>query len=66
MTKTTDRQDRIIDIASGRAFSGSSQWGYRAQVDAEGYVTVWDDIAGHYTPCHSLTARQIAYVRRTA
>lgn len=39
---------------------------YRARVDADGTVRVWDSVAGHYTTCHSLTARQIASARRRA
>ena len=55
---------RSITVASGRAFRASSQWGYTAQIDQDGYVTIYDDVAGHYTTCHALTARQIAYIRR--
>lgn len=58
--------ERIVTVASGRAFSGSSQWGYRAKVDADGTVRVYDDVAGHYTTVHSLTPRQIARVRKLA
>lgn len=57
---------REATVATGRAFSGSSQWGYRARVDPDGTVRVWDSVAGHWTLCHALTPRQIAYVRRTA
>lgn len=54
-----------VTIRSGRAFSGSAQWGYRAWVDGAD-VRVWDDVAGYWTLCHSLSPRQIAYVRRVA
>ncbi len=37
---------------------------YRAQVDTDGTVRVWDSVAGHYTRCHSLTATQIASAQR--
>lgn len=37
---------------------------YRAQVDTDGAVRVWDSIAGHYTRCHSLTPAQIASAQR--
>jgi len=66
-THTTETQTtRYADVASGRAFTGTSQWGYRASVDAAGTVRVYDDIAGHYTTCHALTSRQEAHVRRIA
>lgn len=57
---------RYATVASGRAFTGSSQWGYRARVDADGSVRVWDDVAGYWTLCHALSRAQVAYVRRTA
>lgn len=58
--------DIIVRVGSGRAFTGSAQWGYTACVDGDGAVTVWDSIAGHYTPLHALTARQLARVRAEA
>lgn len=36
----------------------------RATADADGTVRVYDSVAGYYTTCHSLTARQCSYVRR--
>lgn len=35
---------------------------YSARVDADGYVTVWDSIAGHYTTWHSLTPAQERWI----
>jgi len=61
-----DRFDRHITIATGRAFAGSSQWGYRACVDPDGTVRVYDDVAGYYTTCHSLTNAQQRYIRARA
>ena len=58
--------DRIVNVASGRAFLGTAQWGYRALVEPDGSVLVWDPIASYYTRCHSLTPRQVARVRRLA
>mgnify|MGYP001609524422 CR=1 FL=1 len=55
-----------ITVASGRAWSQTAERGYRALVDADGYVSVYDDVAGHYTIHHALTPRQMAYVRRMA
>jgi hypothetical protein len=57
---------RDVRVQTGRAFGGSAQWGYRARVDKDGQVSVYDDVAGHYTIHHALTQGQIAYVRRCA
>ena len=43
-------------------------WGRKCKAicDIHGNVSVWDDIAGHYTRCHPLTAGQIRYVQSHA
>lgn len=52
---------------SGHAFSNDGKnAGYRAIVDSDGTIRVWDSVAGHYTMCHSLTQRQIANIRAKA
>jgi hypothetical protein len=38
----------------------------RVRVSEHGDVTVWDDVAGHYTRLHSLSARTCARIRRLA
>ncbi len=53
-----------LTVRTGRAFGGDSSTGYRARVEANGTVAVYDSVAGHYTTCHALTAAQIRYVRR--
>ena len=56
---------QYITVRSGRAFSDDVvSCGYRARVEADGTVSVYDRLAGHYTTCHALTAAQIRYVRR--
>jgi hypothetical protein len=56
---------KYITVRSGRAFSDDVvSCGYRASVDADGTVRVYDDLAGHYTTVHALTAAQIRYIRR--
>jgi len=44
-----------------------ASWGarkVRACCDSYGRcVYLWDDVAGHYTVCHSITAAQTRYVR---
>jgi hypothetical protein len=41
-----------------RAWGGS----YPAIAHHDGSVLVWDDVAGHFTKCHSLTPAQERYV----
>lgn len=54
----------IVTVRSGRAFADDPQWGYRATVDRDGDVLVLDEVAGHFTNCHSLSKRQRNYIRR--
>lgn len=43
------------------------QWGDMVAAYYEGgRAYVWDSVAGHYTTCHHLTARQVARVRKMA
>lgn len=49
--------------------SDGRRWSYtlRCQVEmSDGTVRVWDDVAGYYTTCHSLTPEQVATARRMA
>jgi hypothetical protein len=39
-------------------------WGQMVPAIYDGAVRVWDSVAGAYTVCHSLTARQVARVIR--
>lgn len=55
---------KYITVTTGRGINGAV--GYRAEVHPDGDVLVWDDIAGHYTRCHSLTPAQQAYCRAHA
>ena len=58
---------QYLTVRSGRAFSCDAPGtGYRASVDADGTVRVYDAAANYYTTCHALTAAQIRYVRRAA
>lgn len=36
---------------------------YRAIVDTDGTVRVWDSVAGYYTRCHALTPGQVRSAR---
>jgi hypothetical protein len=56
---------KYLTVRTGRAFSDDVvSCGYRARVEADGTVAVYDSVAGHYTTRHALTAAQIRYVRR--
>jgi len=57
-----------------KAFSGEGVREHRVCVEADtvdgnnvtrGKVLVWDDVAGHYTSCHSLSESAIKRIRRT-
>ena len=48
-----------------RAFQGILET-VRCSVEADGTVRVYDDVAGHYTRCHSLSARDLGRVRAAA
>lgn len=53
-----------VTVRSGRAFTGSAQWGYVARMTSDGDIAVYDRTAGHYTRCHALTPAQIRYIDR--
>lgn len=38
-----------------RFFSGHPIQTRKVSVDSNGTIRVWDEVAGHYTTCHSLT-----------
>ncbi len=50
----------------GRVFSGHGIETTDVRVDNCGNVRAWDDIAGHWTTCHSITARNQRAIRRAA
>lgn len=49
-----------------KAFSGGRIAAHRCIVDADGTVRVYDDAAGYYTTCHSMSERTQARVRKLA
>ena len=55
---------KYLTVRTGRAFSCDASTGYRARVEADGTVAVYDRLAGNYTTCHALTAAQIRHIRR--
>jgi hypothetical protein len=48
-----------------RAFGGRLEQ-IRVMVDPTGTVRVYDDVAGHYTTCHSLSTRDLSRARKAA
>ncbi len=60
---TTTHTDTNVTIRA-RAFAGRLET-IKAQLDGES-VSVYDDVAGHYTTCHSLSARDIGRIRAAA
>lgn len=54
------------EATSGYEINGQWRWILECSVDPDGTVCVRDEIANHYTRCHSLTESQIAEVRRLA
>lgn len=72
LTNITDA-DRFITIRC-KSFTGEGVRTHRIMVDADrvegrdvtrGTVRVWDDVAGHFTTCHSLSDATIRRIRNT-
>lgn len=55
-------------VARFRAFSGEPVREHKVVVEQDGTVRVYDDVAGHYTTCHSIAPSTLgklrAYARR--
>lgn len=64
MTTQTQTQTIALTIRC-RAFGG--QLGtHRVELRPDGDVAVYDRLAGYYTTCHSLSARDLGRIRRAA
>lgn len=61
----TPSKDTIIRMTC-KPFSAYGRGEYRLLVQPDGAVLVFDDIAGHYTACHSLPQTSISAARRKA
>lgn len=47
--------DGTVDITLRvAAFAGEGERKNKIRVDIDGNIRVWDDVAGHYTVCHSI------------
>ena len=65
--------ERFLTIRC-KAFSGEGARGHRIMVEADrvdgqdverGAIRVWDDVAGHFTSLHTLSARTQSRIRST-
>lgn len=60
----TSRTNAANEITiRAKAFTGQGVQTHRVQIE-DGTVRVWDSVAGHFTTCHSLTARTQARIAK--
>ena len=52
--------------ATAKFFAGFPRQTLPVMVEDDGTVRVYDSVAGHYTSCHSLSAKAIRRIRRIA
>lgn len=73
MTSNIITADRYLTVRC-RAFAGEGVRTHRVYVERDtveghevtrGNILVWDDVAGHFAPSHSLGDRTIQRIRRT-
>jgi hypothetical protein len=65
-TEPTETMKATIEItARAKAFSSEGIRNHRFQIDGE-TVRVWDEVAGYFTTCHSLSKSAIRRIRRMA
>ena len=53
---TTNQATTTEITARAKAFTGQPIREHSFRVEENGTVRVWDDVASHYTTCHSLSA----------
>ena len=58
--------EKKIMTVRAKSFSGFGVQTVRCQVDQDGTVRVYDDVAGHYTACHILSASAQRRIRKLA
>ena len=59
------KTNRTIE-AKVKAFTGQGVRTHSLSVSHDGTVRVWDDVAGHYTTCHCMSAVTQTYIRHLA
>ncbi|HPZ83878.1 MAG TPA: hypothetical protein PL064_10605 [Thermogutta sp.] len=65
-TAETNTTNDVIITARAKAFAGQGVRNHKVLVEPSGSVRVWDDVAGHYTTCHSLSASAERRLRKLA
>ncbi len=65
MNTIVSPSDTIVTLRT-RAFSHEGLRTNRLRVELDGTVTVWDEVAGYYTICNSLTPSAIRRARKLA
>lgn len=71
MSVKTDSVTRFADDAiqmefRGKVFTGGGIETVDVRVDDEGTIRVWDEIAQHWTLCHSISVRNQRQIRNAA
>lgn len=65
--KQNMKNTTTIEIeANVKAFTGQGRRRHKLSISPEGTVRVWDDVAGHYTTCHSMSAATQSRIRKLA
>lgn len=60
----TQTQTTISGTARAKFFSGNGIETCNVELHPDGSIWVWDSVAGHYTPCHSLSASAAKRIAR--
>ena len=58
-------ESKVVEMRC-KAFGGEGVKANKLMIDADGTVSVYDRIAGHYTTCHSLSKPAMDRARRSA
>lgn len=64
-TMNTTTRPKTLTVRC-RPFSGGRVAAHRVRVETDGSVTVWDEVAGHYTRCHVLSESACRRIVRLA
>jgi hypothetical protein len=65
MTRPIQGEKIMTELKAQAKVFGVMDW-YRFRVYDDGMVAVWDSVAGHYTPCHSMSSKAKNRIRRIA
>ena len=59
-------EDAIQMGFRGKVFAGRGVQTADVRVDDKKAVRVWDEVAGHWTTCHSISERNLREIRKAA